>query len=120
MKKKTYTKAYTKEDVEKIIALGRQKGFLTYDEVNDLLPEEVSSSEDIDHIFDILGNEDIQVVESEEEAEVEKPVQRIKEDILTEQIRTEEQFFPLDDPVKMYLTDGFYIFAFTRGRNNSG
>ena len=103
MKKKTYSKAYTKEDMEKIIALGRQKGFLTYDEVNDLLPEEVSSSEDIDHIFDILGNEDIQIVESGEEAEVEKPVQRIKEDILNEQIRTEEQFFPLDDPVKMYL-----------------
>jgi RNA polymerase primary sigma factor len=103
MKKKTYTKAYTKEDVEKIVALGRQKGFLTYDEVNDLLPEEVSSSEDIDHIFDILGNEDIQVVESEEETEIEKPIQRIKEGALSEQIRTEEQFFPLDDPVKMYL-----------------
>ena len=34
MKKKVFTKTYTKEDVEKIIALGRQKGFLTYDEVN--------------------------------------------------------------------------------------
>jgi RNA polymerase primary sigma factor len=103
MKKKVYTKSYTKEDVEKIIALGRQKGFLTYDEVNDLLPEGVSSSEDIDHIFDILGNEDIQIVETEEEADGEKQSSRIKEDILAEQIKTEEQFFPLDDPVKMYL-----------------
>ena len=54
MKKKVFVKvAYTKEDVEKIIALGKQKGFITYDEVNDMLPEGVSSSEDIDHIFDI-------------------------------------------------------------------
>ncbi|MFA5118344.1 MAG: RNA polymerase sigma factor RpoD [Candidatus Omnitrophota bacterium] len=100
MKKKTYSK----EIVDKILALGRRKGYLTYDEVNDLLPEGISSSEEIDQLFDLLGNEDIQVVESEEAHEAEKNApQQIKEDILTEQIKTEEQFFPLDDPVKMYL-----------------
>ncbi len=96
-------KEYTKKDVEKIIILGRQKGYLTYDEVNDLLPEGVASSEDIDRILDLLGNEDIQVVESEEEKEVEKPVEVPKEDILNEQLKLEERFLPLDDPVKMYL-----------------
>ena len=65
-------KEYTKKDVEKIIALGRQKGYLTYDEVNDLLPEDVSSSEDIDQMFELLGNEDIQIVESEEEKEAQR------------------------------------------------
>ncbi|MFA6216094.1 MAG: RNA polymerase sigma factor RpoD [Candidatus Omnitrophota bacterium] len=100
MKKKTYSK----EIVDKILALGRRKGYLTYDEVNDLLPEGISSSEEIDQLFDLLGSEDIQVVESEEAHEAEKgsPPQA-KEDILIEQIKTEEQFFPLDDPVKMYL-----------------
>jgi RNA polymerase primary sigma factor len=96
-------KEYTKKDVEKIIILGRQKGYLTYDEVNDLLPEGVSSSEDIDRILDLLGSEDIQVVESEEEKEVEKPAELPKEDILNEQLKIEERFLPLDDPVKMYL-----------------
>jgi RNA polymerase primary sigma factor len=96
-------KEYTKKDVEKIIALGRQKGYLTYDEVNDLLPQEVYSSEDIDRIFELLGSEDIQVVENEEEKEVAKPNSRIKEDIIAEQPHTEERFLPLDDPVKMYL-----------------
>ena len=96
-------KEYTKKDVEKIIILGRQKGYLTYDEVNDLLPEGVASSEDIDRILDLLGNEDIQVVESEEEKEVEKPAEVPKEDILSEQLKIEERFLPLDDPVKMYL-----------------
>lgn len=96
-------KEYTKKDVEKIIILGRQKGYLTYDEVNDLLPEGVSSSEDIDRILDLLGSEDIQVVESEEEKEVEKPAEVAKEDILSEQLKLEERFLPLDDPVKMYL-----------------
>lgn len=102
MKKKAYN--YTKETLEKIIALGRQKGYLTYDEVNDLLPEGISSSEDIDRIFDMLGNEDIQLVESEAQADTEKPRAIIKEDALVpEPLKAEEQFMPLDDPVKMYL-----------------
>lgn len=98
-------KEYTKKDVEKIIALGRQKGYLTYDEVNDMLPEGVSSSEEIDKIFDILGSEDIQIVESQEQRETEKQAAQavIKEDMLNEQAKLEERFLPLDDPVKMYL-----------------
>ncbi|MDD5347337.1 MAG: RNA polymerase sigma factor RpoD [Candidatus Omnitrophica bacterium] len=114
MKKKEFTKAsYTKEDVEKIIALGRQKGFITYDEVNDMLPDGVSSSEDIDHIFDILGSEDIPIVENEGDANQEKQ-QAMKEEALAEQIKSEEQFFPLDDPVKMYLKQMGSISLLTR------
>jgi len=95
---------YTKKDVEKIIALGRQKGYLTYDEVNELLPDDISSSEDIDQIFELLGNEDIRLVENEEDKAVtEKEAALIKEDMLAEQLRIEERFMPLDDPVKMYL-----------------
>jgi RNA polymerase primary sigma factor len=119
MKKKEFAKVpYTKEDVEKIIALGRQKGFITYDEVNDMLPEGVFSSEDIDHIFDLLGNEDIPIVENNEDGEAEKPTAAasaaIKEEALAEQTKSEEQFFPLDDPVKMYLKQMGSISLLTR------
>jgi RNA polymerase primary sigma factor len=115
MKKKVFVKVtYTKEDVEKIIALGKQKGFITYDEVNDMLPEGVSSSEDIDHIFDILGNEDIPIVESDEEGESEKPAAASKEEVAPEPSKAEEQFFPLDDPVKMYLKQMGSISLLTR------
>ncbi|MCM8795919.1 MAG: RNA polymerase sigma factor RpoD [Candidatus Omnitrophica bacterium] len=95
-------KEYRKEDLREIIALGRQKGYLTYDEVNELLPEEMSSAEDIDQIFEILGKEDIQLVESREGIESEKHVEPPR-DILSEQLKAEERFIPLDDPVKMYL-----------------
>ncbi len=94
---------FVKKDVEKIIALGRQKGYLTYDEVNNLLPEEISSSEDIDKIFELLGNEDIQVVENVEEKVEEKPIQNFKEEPSSDNLAAAERFFPLDDPVKMYL-----------------
>ena len=96
-------KEYTKKDLEKIIALGRQKGFLTYDEVNELLPEDISSSEAIDHIFELLGNEDIQLVEVEGDRASVKSAEPPKEDFLAENLKVEERFLPLDDPVKMYL-----------------
>ena len=112
MKKKTQ---YSK-DLEKIVALGRKKGFLTYDEVNDLLPEDISSSEEIDHLFKILGNEDIQVVERQEDTVVEKSPTRSKEDLLAEQLKGEERFIPLDDPVKMYLKQMGSISLLTRER----
>ena len=43
-----------KQDIEKLIVLGKKKGFLTYDEVNDALSDSVESSEEIDKVFDIL------------------------------------------------------------------
>ena len=96
-------KEYANKEMQKIIALGKQKGFLTYDEVNDMLPEDMSSSEDIDRLFEILGNEDIQIVESEDDKSVEKQQIVVKDELLMEQEKEEERFLPLDDPVKMYL-----------------
>jgi len=104
MKKKSQMNT---KDIAKIISLGKQKGYLTYDEVNELLPEDISSSEDIDRVFELLGNEDIQLIEHEEDKEAVKQVDAAidtsKEDLLNEQLKLEERFLPLDDPVKMYL-----------------
>ena len=100
------------KDMEKLIALGKQKGFLTYDEVNDLLPEDLSSTVAIDHLFELLGNEDIQVVEGEGDPglsanratqDKQSNLAAQREELLTEQLKSEERFMPLDDPVKMYL-----------------
>ncbi|MCX5695315.1 MAG: RNA polymerase sigma factor RpoD [Candidatus Omnitrophica bacterium] len=107
-------KVYAAKDLEKIIALGKQKGFLTYDEVNDLLPEELSSSDDMDRLFELLGNEDIQVVEHEDDRLIDKESAIIKEDNLSEQLKSEERFLPLDDPVKMYLKQMGSISLLTR------
>jgi RNA polymerase primary sigma factor len=99
-----------RKGMEKIISLGKQKGFLTYDEVNDLLPQELSSSEEIDRLFERLGNEDIQIIESDDEKAHEKTSSamkeeaiQLKEEALQDQLKSEERFMPLDDPVKMYL-----------------
>ncbi|RJP28251.1 MAG: RNA polymerase sigma factor RpoD [Candidatus Omnitrophota bacterium] len=99
-------KEHRSKNVEKIIALGRQKGFLTYDEVNNLLPDDVASSEEIDEIFDILGKEEIEIIETEEQKNSRLQSRALKEqlsDISSAEVRSEERFLPLDDPVKMYL-----------------
>jgi RNA polymerase primary sigma factor len=91
-------------DLKKIIGLGKQKGFLTYDELNDLLPDDISSTEEIDRIFDLLGSEDIRIVESlqQKEKEREAPQEELGE-LAGEELIVESKFLPLDDPVKMYL-----------------
>ncbi|MCK5347349.1 MAG: hypothetical protein KAR20_28260, partial [Candidatus Heimdallarchaeota archaeon] len=42
-----------RDDIEKLISLGKKKGFLTYEEVNSTLSETIDSSEEIDHVFEI-------------------------------------------------------------------
>lgn len=59
-------KELVKKDVEKLILLGKQKGYVTYDEVNDLLPNDISSTEEIDEVFNILGDEEIEVIDTSE------------------------------------------------------
>ena len=103
MKKETASK----KEIKKIIALGKQKGFLTYDEVNNLLPEDISSVDQIDQVFDLLGSEDIQIVDSEEAKSItpadKQMLDTSKTEFAEEQAKVEDKFLPLDDPVRMYL-----------------
>ncbi len=48
-----------------LIALGKEKGHLTFEEVNNLLPIDIVSSEEIDEILGILGDENIKLIDSE-------------------------------------------------------
>ena len=92
----------TKKEINKIIVFGREKGFLTYDEVNNLLPDSVSSSGDIDRLFDLLGSQDIPVVENAG-AFIRKKAEKVGKTVGLESVKAEKRFLPLDDPVKMYL-----------------
>ncbi|HOW35870.1 MAG TPA: RNA polymerase sigma factor RpoD [Candidatus Omnitrophota bacterium] len=100
-----------KQNVEKLVSLGKSKGYLTYDEVNSNLSNDIDSSDDIDKVFDILDGEDIKVVDSEEDADPQESqeeakaqeAERLREEQGKEDNVYAEKFIPLDDPVKMYL-----------------
>ena len=59
--------------VKKMIARGRERGFVTYDEINAVLPPDQVSSEQIEDTLAILSEAGISVVENEEGDEPEKP-----------------------------------------------
>jgi len=54
------------EEVRHLINLGRERGYLLYDEVNDVLPEEMHSPEDLDDMFLLFDSLGIEMVDSEE------------------------------------------------------
>ena len=88
----------TKEQVKKLIQKGKEKGHLTYAEVNDLLPKEVVSSEEVDKILVMLGDMDIEIVPTEESYEKKKAAKVEEKKILPAQVGVE-------DPVRMYLRE---------------
>ena len=63
------------EEVQQLIDLGKEKGFLTYDEVNDILPADMVSSEQIDDVMSMLVEMDIEVVDTEQKTEATKEKQ---------------------------------------------
>ena len=44
------------DEVRQLITVGKEKGYLLYDEVNELLPSEITSSEDLDDLFNAFGS----------------------------------------------------------------
>src|ERR1041384_8737526 len=75
----------TKElgELDRLISMGKQKGFLTYDEVNDALPADMVSFDQLDDIMVTLSSLDIDVVDNAKAArlpsEVERPTPAIVE-----------------------------------------
>ena len=97
-----------KEQVKKTIELAKQKGALTYDDLNDLLPED-ATSEDIDEMMVMLSDMDIDIVdELRVDAEAQQLQQQKEREAKREQLRREAAQTRLeraDDPVRMYLRE---------------
>jgi RNA polymerase primary sigma factor len=53
-----------------LITMGKAKGFLTYDEVNDHMPESIVSSDQIDDWLSTLGGEGIEIVDASSQVKV--------------------------------------------------
>ncbi len=56
-----------KKELLKLISTGKEKGFLTYEEINEALPEELIESEEIDEVMTLLEENDIEIVENEKQ-----------------------------------------------------
>ena len=103
--KKSKSERY--KTLKHLITLGKEKGYLTYEQVNGILPESVVSSEEIDDIFTALGEADIQIVDSEGAKEIEEDYARQKEEQSKKRKHPDvvERLPHLEDPVRMYLRE---------------
>jgi RNA polymerase primary sigma factor len=53
------------DEIRQLIAIGKEKGFLLYEEINELLPSDITSSDELDDLFSTFGSAGIEVVDSE-------------------------------------------------------
>ena len=58
------TKNRDRKEVQQLIEMGKSKGFLTYDEVNDALPADMVAADQMDDVLGVLGDEDIEIVDA--------------------------------------------------------
>ena len=97
--------------VKRLIAKGKERGYITFDELNAVLPSEQNSSEQIEDVMAMLSEMGIQVVESEEqeEGEVAPKAEKVEDDEKEEAETTgnvdEASLGRTDDPVRMYLRE---------------
>ena len=88
------------DEVRQLITMGKEKGYLLYEEVNDMLPSEISSSDELDDIFSMFGQMGIEVVDSEQKFREAKEGEEGAELDLTPGTLDKT-----NDPVRMYLRE---------------
>ena len=97
------------KEVKKLIDLGKEKGYLTYDDVNDMLPAEVVSPDQIDDVMSIFGEMDIEVVDSNQRVTLGGAGEDLADDEEDEkEIEGEtdgDAVGKTGDPVRMYLRE---------------
>jgi RNA polymerase primary sigma factor len=104
------------DEISKLIDRGKTKGFLTYDEVNDGLPDHIVNSDQLDDLMSLFGEMDIKIVDSSADIpikslEVEPLVEEAEEEPSPATLVDAETVEDIDagvraiDPVRMYLRE---------------
>ena len=91
------------DDIKKLIDVGKEKGYLTYDEVNDLIPHDVHSPEDLDDLITTIGTQGIDVLEGPKSDKKFDGELEAGEDM--ELDLTPGTMEKTNDPVRMYLRE---------------
>ena len=96
------------DEVKELILMGKERGYLLYDEVNDLLPEGICSSDELDSIFSLFGSAGIEVIDTEQKFQDDGKRDDKREDGGGEENEFDFGALNLDktnDPVRLYLRE---------------
>ena len=94
--------------IKHLIAQGKQRGYITYEELNEILPEDKLNSEQIEDIMSMISDMGINIIEDEETEQEEKPKHiQFDEEAPEEQEKVSEvsDAGRTDDPVRLYLRE---------------
>jgi RNA polymerase primary sigma factor len=110
-------------EVDALISLGKSKGFLTYDEVNDALPDDDVGADQMDRVLSRLDNEDIEVVSNRAEADApprsvadSEPPPQARKGAAGKREMNDAAYGRSNDPVRMYLRKMGSVALLTRER----
>jgi RNA polymerase primary sigma factor len=93
------------DDIKKLIDTGKEKGYLTYDQVNDLIPHDVQSPDDLEDLLTTIGTQGIDVLEG---PKMPSALDREEAEELGEDVEldlTPGAMEKTNDPVRMYLRE---------------
>jgi RNA polymerase primary sigma factor len=96
------------DDIKKLIDAGKEKGYLTYDQVNDLIPQDVQSPEDLDDLLTTIGTQGIDVLEGPKLPSSAALDKKFEDDEMGEDVEldlTPGTLEKTNDPVRMYLRE---------------
>jgi len=94
------------EKIKELVRLAQEQGYLTYSDINDALPDEVITADDLDEVYSKLRNLEIEIVDQAEVDRVKQPEPEEEED--------KSRLDILDDPVRMYLKQMGQVQLLTR------
>jgi len=102
-KKKSINKT-TPKVIKSLLSKGKKQGYLTYDEINEVLPEDLLFPEQIDDTLMLFDANNIEVVDKKHKKKVVK-LKKTKEKKEVAKSATSPDFGTVTDPVKMYLRE---------------
>jgi RNA polymerase primary sigma factor len=110
------------DELEKLLEVGKEKEYLTYDDINRLLPPDMNSADEIEAILDVIGAEGISISDSDEKfietaataaAGIDKKIDEVLDEELDLDL-TPGLVDKTSDPVRLYLREMAVVPLLTR------
>ncbi|HUT84550.1 MAG TPA: RNA polymerase sigma factor region1.1 domain-containing protein, partial [Thermodesulfobacteriota bacterium] len=103
------------DEIKHLIDTDKEKSYLPYDEVDDILPSDIVSPDQIDDLMMTFGEMDIEIVDATQKVKLNKQrTAKVQKEEEEEADIDRDLFGKLNDPVRMYLRDMGSVSLLTR------
>ena len=101
-------------EINQLVSQGKEKGYLTYEEVNDVLPSDVVTPEQIDDLMALFAENEIAIVDTSTKGEKIAAAKGDKKEGAEDVAAVKADSVSIDDPVRLYLREMGTISLLTR------